>query len=174
MASLPSPTGDHFAQNLGDGTFFHSGSLAVRAAVASGVTMTYKLLFNNAVAMTGGQKPEGQMAVPELTRWLALEGVRKTVVMTPEPRAYRRTHLDSTAEVRHRDELSAVEEELKHIQGVTVLLYDDACAAEERRLRKRNDLPSIPERVWINQRVCEGCGDCGQRSSCLSVVAGGD
>jgi indolepyruvate ferredoxin oxidoreductase len=166
----PFTNGDHFAQNLGDGTFFHSGSLAVRAAVAAKVTMTYKLLFNSAVAMTGGQTPEGQMLVPELTRWLALEGVTKTVVMTPQPRAYRRVGLDSTAEVRHRDELPVVEEELTHIQGVTVLLYDDACAAEERRLRKRGTLPPIPERVWINSRVCEGCGDCGQRSSCLSVV----
>ncbi|HVX20053.1 MAG TPA: indolepyruvate ferredoxin oxidoreductase family protein [Acidimicrobiales bacterium] len=160
----------HYFQNLGDGTFFHSGSLAIRAAVAAGVDITYKLLFNQAVAMTGGQSPEGRFDVPALTRWLAVEGVRKVVVTTPDPAAYRHVDLDPVAEVRHRDDLAAVQQELGAVGGVTVLVHDDRCAAEERRLRRRGVLPTPPEKVWINQRVCEGCGDCGRKSTCLSVV----
>jgi indolepyruvate ferredoxin oxidoreductase len=160
----------HYVQNLGDGTFFHSGSLAIRAAIAAGVNITYKLLYNDAVAMTGGQSPHGRFDVPTLTRWLAVEGVRKVVVTTPEPAAYRRTPLDPVAEVRHRDDLQDAMGELCRIPGVTVLIHDDRCAAEERRLRKRGSLPTPRERVWINSRVCEGCGDCGEKSSCLSVV----
>jgi len=160
----------HFVQNLGDGTFFHSGSLAVRAAVDSGANITYKLLYNQAVAMTGGQAPVGGMPVPELTRWLALEGVKRVVVATPEPKDYRGITLDPIAEVRHRDELDQIQAELAGVGGVTVLIYDDRCAAEERRLRKRGKLPKPAMRLWINERVCEGCGDCGEKSSCLSVV----
>ena len=160
----------HFVQNLGDGTFFHSGSLAIRAAVDSGANITYKLLYNQAVAMTGGQVPAGGMPIPELTRWLALEGVQRVVVATPDPSTYRGVALDATAQVRHRDELDLIQAELAAVGGVTVLIYDDRCAAEERRLRKRDKLPTPAMRLWINQRVCEGCGDCGEKSSCLSVV----
>nr|WP_082534610.1 indolepyruvate ferredoxin oxidoreductase family protein [Nonomuraea pusilla] len=159
----------HFVQNLGDGTFHHSGSLAVRAAVAAGVTMTYKLLYNDAVAMTGGQRAEGRLDVPALTRSLELEGVRRIIVTTPEPERYRGVRLASVASVRHRDELAAAEKELAAVEGVTVLLHDDRCAAEERRLRKRGKLPSVAEKVVVNERVCEGCGDCGDVSTCLSV-----
>jgi indolepyruvate ferredoxin oxidoreductase len=159
----------HFVQNLGDGTFHHSGSLAIRAAVAAGVTMTYKLLYNDAVAMTGGQRAEGRLDVPALTRWLAVEGVRRVVVTTADPDSYRDVTLDPIASVRHRDEFAAAEQELAGIDGVTVLIHDDRCAAEERRMRKRGTLPAVTERVVINERVCEGCGDCGEASTCLSV-----
>jgi indolepyruvate ferredoxin oxidoreductase len=159
----------HFVQNLGDGTFHHSGSLAIRAAVAAGVTMTYKLLYNDAVAMTGGQRAEGRLDVPALTRWLAVEGVRRVVVTTADPGSYRGVALDPIATVAHRDDFAAAEKELAGIDGVTVLIHDDRCAAEERRLRKRGKLPSPTTKVVINERVCEGCGDCGQVSTCLSV-----
>ncbi|MEO3857127.1 indolepyruvate ferredoxin oxidoreductase family protein [Acrocarpospora sp. B8E8] len=159
----------HFVQNLGDGTFHHSGSLAIRAAVAAGVTMTYKLLYNDAVAMTGGQRAEGRLDVPDLTRALAVEGVRRIVITTPEPEAYHGVRLAPIAGVRHRDELQAAERDLAALDGVTVLIHDDRCAAEERRLRKRGKLAIPVEKVVINERVCEGCGDCGEVSTCLSV-----
>ncbi|MFF9571493.1 indolepyruvate ferredoxin oxidoreductase family protein [Streptomyces sp. NPDC014685] len=159
----------HFVQNLGDGTFHHSGSLAIRAAVAAGAAMTYKLLYNDAVAMTGGQRPEGRLDVPALTRSLALEGVRKIIVTTARPVDYQGVRLDPIARVRHRDDLPAAEKELAAVDGVTVLIHDDQCAAEERRLRKRGQLPTPAEKVVINERVCEGCGDCGDVSTCLSV-----
>ncbi|TMR11472.1 indolepyruvate ferredoxin oxidoreductase family protein [Nonomuraea turkmeniaca] len=159
----------HFVQNLGDGTFHHSGSLAIRAAVAAGVSMTYKLLYNDAVAMTGGQRAEGRLDVPALTHELAIEGVRRIVITTPEPETYRGVRLVSIASVRHRDDLAAVEKELAALDGVTVLIHDDRCAAEERRLRKRGKLPTPVEKVVVNERVCEGCGDCGDVSTCLSV-----
>ncbi|HEX2312649.1 MAG TPA: indolepyruvate ferredoxin oxidoreductase family protein [Thermomonospora sp.] len=159
----------HFVQNLGDGTFHHSGSLAVRAAVAAGVTMTYKLLYNDAVAMTGGQRAEGRLDVPALVRSLAIEGVRRVIVTTDDPARYRNVRLDPIATVRHRDDLAAAERELAAIDGVTVLVHDDRCAAEERRLRKRGKLPRPTAKVVVNERVCEGCGDCGEASTCLSV-----
>ncbi|WP_240776796.1 indolepyruvate ferredoxin oxidoreductase family protein [Nonomuraea basaltis] len=159
----------HFVQNLGDGTFHHSGSLAIRAAVAAGATMTYKLLYNDAVAMTGGQRAEGRLDVPAVTHELAVEGVRRIVITTPEPETYRGVRLASIASVRHRDDLAEAEKELAALDGVTVLIHDDRCAAEERRLRKRGKLPTPTEKVVVNERVCEGCGDCGDVSTCLSV-----
>lgn len=160
----------HYTQNIGDGTFHHSGSLAVRTAVAAGANMTFRLLYNDAVAMTGGQVAQGRMDVASLTRWLAIEGVRQVVVTTAEPDTYRSVTLDRSASVRHRDQYTDVERELAAVGGVTVTIHDDRCATEERRMRKRNLLPVVTERVWINQRVCEGCGDCGSKSTCLSVV----
>jgi indolepyruvate ferredoxin oxidoreductase len=160
----------HFTQNLGDGTFFHSGSLAIRAAVAAGAHMTFKLLYNDAVAMTGGQTAKGRAGVAEVTHLLAAEGVTRTVVCTPDPGSYRRARLHRSASVRHRDDLAAVADELAEDPGVTVVIYQDRCASEERRLRKRGELPVPAERVWINSRVCEGCGDCGEKSSCLSLT----
>jgi indolepyruvate ferredoxin oxidoreductase len=156
-------------QNIGDGTFFHSGSMAISAAVASGVNMTYKILYNAAVAMTGGQDAAGALPIPELTRKLEAEGVRKTIVVAEDAAKYRHLHLAANAEVRDREELEAAQRELRDIPGTTALIYDQQCAAEKRRHRKRGKLAEPSLRVIINEAVCEGCGDCGAKSNCLSV-----
>ena len=160
----------HYAQNLGDGTFFHSGSLAVRAAVAAGVTMTYKILYNDAVAMTGGQTPIGRVGVPALTHWLAMEGVKKVIITTPDTGELAHADLHSIASVVHRDETAHAQRELACVDGVTALIHHDPCAAEERRLRTRGQRPALTESVWINSRVCEGCGDCAEQATCMSLV----
>ena len=162
----------HVFANLGDGTYFHSGLLAIRAAVSAKVSMTYKILFNDAVAMTGGQPFDGPLDVPTLTRQVAAEGVRRIVVVTDEPDKYdaaARAGFAPGIDVRHRDTLDAVQRELRDTDGVTVLVYDQTCAAEKRRRRKRSEFPDPPRRVVINELVCEGCGDCSVQSNCLSV-----
>ena len=159
----------HYVQNLGDGTFHHSGSLAVRAAVAAGLNVTYKLLYNDTVAMTGGQAVEGQLSVSDVARSLAAEGVRRIVITTDDTSRYKDAELPLNTEVRRRSQLAAAQRELARIEGVTVLIHDQACAAELRRARKRGKAPEPPQQVLINERVCEGCGDCGEKSGCLSV-----
>ena len=142
----PFASEQHFTQNLGDGTFHHSGSLAIRAAIASGVNITYRLLYNGAVAMTGGQQPQGNMAVPEVVAELQAEGVRQVVITTPEPERYRGVPLPSIASVRHRDDIERGAGGARSGEGVTVLIHDDRCATEKRRMRKRGQLETPAER----------------------------
>ncbi|MDH5264647.1 MAG: indolepyruvate ferredoxin oxidoreductase family protein, partial [Betaproteobacteria bacterium] len=161
----------HVFANLGDGTYFHSGLLAIRAAVGANVNMTYKILFNDAVAMTGGQPVDGSLTVPMVTRQVAAEGVKRIAILTDEPEKYAgAADLAAGTTVHHRDDLDAVQREMREIPGVTALVYDQTCAAEKRRRRKRGTFPDPARRVVINERVCEGCGDCGVKSNCLSIV----
>jgi indolepyruvate ferredoxin oxidoreductase len=163
----------HLIQNLGDGTLSHSGTLAIRACVAAGADITFKILYNAAVAMTGGQDVTGLMDVPSMTRALHAEGVARIVVCAEDPKRYgsrRRARWAPGTEVLGRDRLPEVQEELRRVPGVTVIVYDQRCAAEARRLRRRGLLAEPPHRVVINEAVCEGCGDCGAKSNCLSVL----
>ena len=160
----------HVFQNLGDGTYNHSGYMAIRGAIASGVNITYKILFNDAVAMTGGQANDGGLTVPQIARQVAAEGAKKVVVVTDEPWKYaKREDWPRGLTIHHRDELNTVQTGLAAIPGVTVLIYDQTCAAEKRRRRKRGKFPDPDKRVVINELVCEGCGDCGVKSNCVSV-----
>jgi len=161
----------HVFANLGDGTYFHSGLLAIRAAVAGKINITYKLLYNDAVAMTGGQPLDGTLTVPQLTRQLAAEDVKRIIVMSDEPEKYASvTDFAPGIVIRHRDELDATQRELRETPGVTALIYDQTCAAEKRRRRKRGLFPDPAVRVFINEMVCEGCGDCSVKSNCLAVI----
>jgi indolepyruvate ferredoxin oxidoreductase len=160
----------HVFQNMGDGTYYHSGSLAIRAAVASNTTITFKILFNDAVAMTGGQPMDGPLSPAIIARQLAAEGVNKVAVVSEEPERYAESELPAGTPLRHRDDLDEIQREFRELEGVTAIIYDQTCAAEKRRRRKRGLMVDPPKRVFINQEVCEGCGDCGVQSNCLSVT----
>ncbi len=159
----------HLIQNIGDGTYAHSGQLAIRGAIAAGVNITYKILVNGVVAMTGGQDATGAVDVPTMARILLLQGVRSVLVTTDDLGRYDSIGLPNEVEVWDRARMVEAQERLAAIPGVTVLIHDQLCAAEKRRLRKRDKVAKPAFRVFINERVCEGCGDCGQKSNCLSV-----
>ncbi|MDH3317297.1 MAG: indolepyruvate ferredoxin oxidoreductase family protein [Gammaproteobacteria bacterium] len=161
----------HMFQNVGDGTYFHSGVMAIRAAIAANTNITFKILYNDAVAMTGGQPMDGPLTVDRITWQMHSEGARRVVVVSDEPEKYRgAARFAPGVSVHHRDQLDIVQRELREIDGVTVLVYDQTCAAEKRRRRKRGKYPDPPKRVFINDLVCEGCGDCGVKSNCVAVV----
>jgi indolepyruvate ferredoxin oxidoreductase len=162
----------HMFQNLGDGTYFHSGYLAIRQSIAAGANITYKILYNDAVAMTGGQPVDGKISVDAIARQVESEGAKRVVVVSDEPEKYDGCHkrFPAGTTFHDRSELDVVQRALRDITGVTVLIYDQTCAAEKRRRRKKGEYPDLPRRLFINTAVCEGCGDCGVQSNCLSIV----
>ncbi len=160
---------DHAFVNLGDGTYYHSGSNAIRQAIASGVNITYKILFNDAVAMTGGQAHDGPLTVQAITHEMKAEGATRVVVVSADPDKLDKNQFAAGTDLYHRDELITVQKELQAMPGVTVLIYEQTCATELRRRRKRGLADDPSKRAYINYRLCEGCGDCGQASNCLSV-----
>ncbi|MEQ1660097.1 MAG: 2-oxoacid:acceptor oxidoreductase family protein, partial [Hylemonella sp.] len=173
VGQQPFSTEGHVFANLGDGTYFHSGILAIRQSIAAGVNITYKILYNDAVAMTGGQqvgeRPEGHSVV-QIAQSMRAEGARKITIVTDEPEKYEGVQgLPAGIAIEHRDELDRIQREFRELQGCTVIIYDQTCATEKRRRRKRGTLVTPAKRVVINELVCEGCGDCGQQSNCLSV-----
>ncbi|SOD90993.1 indolepyruvate ferredoxin oxidoreductase family protein [Caenispirillum bisanense] len=170
IGQMPFTEEKHIFANLGDGTYFHSGILAIRASVAAKANITYKILYNDAVAMTGGQPVDGILTPWQITRQLEAEGVQKIIVVADDPDKYAiGTAWAGGVTIRHRDDLDAVQKELRGVEGVTVLLYDQTCAAEKRRRRKRGKMIDPDKRVFVNELVCEGCGDCGVQSNCVAV-----
>jgi indolepyruvate ferredoxin oxidoreductase len=171
VGQAPFSTTKHVFANLGDGTYFHSGIMAVRACVAAGVNITFKLLYNDAVAMTGGQPVDGPLDPALITRQLEAEGVKRIVVVSDQPDKYPiGTGWAPGVTVHHRDQLDQLQRDLRETPGVTALVYDQTCAAEKRRRRKRGLYPDPPKRAFINDLVCEGCGDCSLASNCVSVM----
>ncbi|MDD2877480.1 MAG: indolepyruvate ferredoxin oxidoreductase family protein [Acidiphilium sp.] len=171
IGQAPFTTERHVFANLGDGTYHHSGSLAIRAAVAAKANITYRILFNDAVAMTGGQHVDGPLSVPQITRQMAAEGAARIDIVTDEPEKYQTVRdLAPGVVVHHRRALDEVQRVLRETQGVTILIYDQTCATEKRRRRKRGTMADPAKRAFINERVCEGCGDCSKTSNCVSVV----
>jgi indolepyruvate ferredoxin oxidoreductase len=161
---------DHIFVNLGDGTYFHSGLLAIRAAVSSKVNITYKILYNDAVAMTGGQPHDGPLDVPIITRQVSAEGVKRICVVSDQPGKYPTgSNFADNVTFHHRDDLDSVQRELRTVEGTSVMVFDQTCAAELRRRRKRGLADDPPERIFINDAVCEGCGDCGAKSNCVAI-----
>ena len=170
MGEAPFVKTRHVFQNIGDGTYFHSGFLAVRAAIASGVNVTFKILYNDAVAMTGGQHIDGNLTPPQIAAELLAEGVKKVAVVTDEPGKYAAGAFAPAVTIHHRDDYDRVQREFREIEGTSAIIYDQTCASEKRRRRKRNAYPDPAKRVFINDLVCEGCGDCGVQSNCVSVT----
>ncbi len=171
IGQAPFTDNNHVFQNLGDGTYFHSGLLAIRATVASGVNITYKVLYNDAVAMTGGQPIDGTLTVQQISHQLYGEGIRRIALVSDEPNKYpSRADFADGVTFHHRDDLHTVQMELRELSGCTVIIYDQTCAAEKRRRRKRNEMTDPDKRVVINPEICEGCGDCGIQSNCLSLL----
>lgn len=172
VGQAPFTSEDHVFVNLGDGTYFHSGLLAIRAAAASGANITYKILFNDAVAMTGGQPHDGPIDVPTMAQQVTAEQIKKLAIVSDEPEKYSTSPgvFPSGTTIHHRSELNAVQKTFRETPGCTVIIYDQTCAAEKRRRRKRGLYPDPPKRAFINDAVCEGCGDCSVKSNCLSVV----
>ncbi len=172
VGQAPFTTDKHIFANLGDGTYFHSGLLAIRQAIAAGVTMTYKVLYNDAVAMTGGQqvgeRPEGHSTL-QIMKSLVAEGIAKLVIVSDDPEKYDSATLEPGVTVFHRDEMDRIQRELRELPGVTAIIYDQTCATEKRRRRKRGKMVNPAKNVVINELVCEGCGDCSTQSNCLSV-----
>ena len=162
-------TEDHVFANLGDGTYFHSGYMAIRAAVAAGTNITYKILFNDAVAMTGGQTHDGQIDPRTISKQLKAEGVKEIWLISDEPGRYAPHQLAEGTEVRHREHIEEVQKHLRTVKGCTAIIYDQTCAAELRRRRKRGLAPDPNKRAFINPLVCEGCGDCSVQSNCISI-----
>jgi indolepyruvate ferredoxin oxidoreductase len=162
--------GQHVFQNLGDGTFYHSGSLAIRQAIAAGTNITYKILYNDAVAMTGGQPVDGPLSVQGIAQSVRAEGVERIALVSDEPELFRASNFPTGTTISHRRDMDTIQRELREIPGVTVLIYAQTCATEKRRRRKRGKLEDPQKFVIINDLVCEGCGDCSVESNCLSVV----
>jgi len=170
IGEAPFSNTGHVFQNLGDGTYIHSGSLAIRAARAAGVDITFKILYNDAVAMTGGQALDGDISVSMIVNQVLAEGIDRVVVVTDEPHKYPSGFIPQGVPVYDRRDLQRVQKELREVPGVSVLVYDQTCAAEKRRRRKRGLFPDPDKRVFINPAVCEGCGDCGVKSNCVAIV----
>jgi len=171
VGQAPFSTRKHIFQNIGDGTYFHSGTMAIRAAVSSGINITYKILFNDAVAMTGGQGFDGPMTVQSIIQQMYAEGAKRVDVVSDEPEKFTQSSgIPANVKVYDRKDLDILQRELREIEGVTVLIYEQVCAAEKRRRRKRGLIPDPPRRIYINDDVCEGCGDCGVKSNCVSVL----
>jgi len=170
LGQAPFSTRGHMFQNIGDGTYYHSGLLAIRATVAAGTHITYKILYNDAVAMTGGQPMDGPLSPEQVTWQVHGEGVERIALVSDAPHRYRSQDLAPDTTVHHRDDLDAVQKELRGIPGTTVIVYEQTCAAEKRRRRKRGTYPDPDKRVFIYDRVCEGCGDCGVQSNCVAIL----
>ena len=169
LGQQPFTRQEHVFANIGDGTYAHSGSLAIRQAIAADVPITYKILFNGFVSMTGGQPIEGAMTPVQILAELAAEGVKKMALVADEPERYAGVPLPHGVSLRHRDTMDETQREFREFKGVSVILYDQACATERRRLRKRGKWADPAIRTFINPQVCEGCGDCGRVSNCMAI-----